>query len=539
MANRITPPQRIQLPFNTADDGLAYTVTTRYGAMCESNLKDGNFPMTGILEIINPTKEIRQMIEDGTINFDKGLPKTCALRGRDKDAGCRQVAQLYDEETNPVNGRVYDPEGVAPTLRTPTGGLSEPKVVVPINTTSGGVSPCITSHYHKVGHTDLDPTGVYPNIAVVEIEGVSVHPLSHAHEFNGKLNEDVSPCLRSTDYKAPHCVWEKGEAPVQEPQTADPQTQCLNYYDENGNIRSVQDRVYDCGGDSTAVTTSYMPSIAEPCYGNKNLQKLVDSGKVTGDKLQYLDTYNHIVKDDVAGTITTRVYASSQTFISETLEGLDGEVAILTPRRTEEGRELRKQGVELFANRELVPREDGMSNTITTVTKDNLLQEPKIIQKVGDRGTDNYSVNEISNTIAANPMSDRGQLLVEPGRDGCEYKGKHINEGDGFYSATTMEFFRGGLDGVSRTLKSEKQDASVCVKDGVRYRIRKLTPRECFRLMGVSESDIDKMQSAGISKSAQYKLAGNSIVVDVLYHIFRKMFVDVTPDREAEHYTLF
>ena len=60
---------------------------------------------------------------------------------------------------------------------------------------------------------------------------------------------------------------------------------------------------------------------------------------------------------------------------------------------------------------------------------------------------------------------------------------------------------------------------------GKKFRIRKLTPRECFRLMGVDDADIDKIQAAGISNSAQYKLAGNSIVVDVLYHIFRKMFV--------------
>lgn len=49
------------------------------------------------------------------------------------------------------------------------------------------------------------------------------------------------------------------------------------------------------------------------------------------------------------------------------------------------------------------------------------------------------------------------------------------------------------------------------------YRIRKLTPRECFRLMGVSEKDIDNIQKSGISKTQQYKMAGNSIVVDVLY----------------------
>lgn len=57
-----------------------------------------------------------------------------------------------------------------------------------------------------------------------------------------------------------------------------------------------------------------------------------------------------------------------------------------------------------------------------------------------------------------------------------------------------------------------------------KYRIRKLTPRECFRLMGVRDEDIAKIQSAGISKSQQYKMAGNSIVVDVLMGIFQQMF---------------
>lgn len=56
------------------------------------------------------------------------------------------------------------------------------------------------------------------------------------------------------------------------------------------------------------------------------------------------------------------------------------------------------------------------------------------------------------------------------------------------------------------------------------YRIRKLTSRECFRLMGVSDSDIDKVKEAGISESQQYKMAGNSIVVQVLEGIFTQMF---------------
>jgi DNA (cytosine-5)-methyltransferase 1 len=56
-------------------------------------------------------------------------------------------------------------------------------------------------------------------------------------------------------------------------------------------------------------------------------------------------------------------------------------------------------------------------------------------------------------------------------------------------------------------------------------KIRKLTPRECFRLMGVSEEDIDKIQAAGISETQQYKMAGNSIVVPVLEGIFRELFL--------------
>ena len=56
------------------------------------------------------------------------------------------------------------------------------------------------------------------------------------------------------------------------------------------------------------------------------------------------------------------------------------------------------------------------------------------------------------------------------------------------------------------------------------YRIRKLTPRECFRLMGVSDTDINKIQASGVSESQQYKMAGNSIVVQVLEGIFTQMF---------------
>lgn len=53
-------------------------------------------------------------------------------------------------------------------------------------------------------------------------------------------------------------------------------------------------------------------------------------------------------------------------------------------------------------------------------------------------------------------------------------------------------------------------------------RIRKLTPLECFRLMGFDDSDFNKV--VGISNTQLYKMAGNSIVVDVLVHLFKNLF---------------
>lgn len=59
-----------------------------------------------------------------------------------------------------------------------------------------------------------------------------------------------------------------------------------------------------------------------------------------------------------------------------------------------------------------------------------------------------------------------------------------------------------------------------------RYRIRKLTPRECGRLMGVRDADIDLIESSGVSESSQYKLYGNSIVVNVLVAIFKNLLIE-------------
>ena len=75
------------------------------------------------------------------------------------------------------------------------------------------------------------------------------------------------------------------------------------------------------------------------------------------------------------------------------------------------------------------------------------------------------------------------------------------------------------MEGINVLLTLEQREYII-----KHARVRKLTPRDCMRHMGVSDADFDKMRSAGISDTQLYKLAGNSIVVPVLEGIFTQMF---------------
>lgn len=72
------------------------------------------------------------------------------------------------------------------------------------------------------------------------------------------------------------------------------------------------------------------------------------------------------------------------------------------------------------------------------------------------------------------------------------------------------------------TLTAQNQEI---VRIEPQYRIRKLTPRECGRLMGVSYEDIDKMAAVN-SNTQLYKQFGNSIVVDVMCAMFKNLNIN-------------
>ena len=189
--------------------------------------------------------------------------------------------------------------------------------------------------------------------------------------------------------------------------------------------------------------------------------------------------------------------------------------------------------------------DSGMSNTITRVNKDNLLMEPKI-NLVGQYDSSQNSriidTDGVSYCVA-NGHKDGMPKIVEPNvlraerTEQCKQlrkmngdKGMKFNQGMKEYSPRT--------DGVSNTLSTSTKDNMLAMpelrmedgcmvdREGRRFRIRKLTPTECFRLMDVDDQDIEKMKQAGIAKTNLYKLAGNSIVVSCMFHLFRKLFIE-------------
>lgn len=129
-----------------------------------------------------------------------------------------------------------------------------------------------------------------------------------------------------------------------------------------------------------------------------------------------------------------------------------------------------------------------------------------------------YYKNSIAIFLAKDGKSATG-IIINPLK-GISGKGWHYEQNVYDPKGISRAIKAGGGSGnIPKIIQGGGYEPKILDKSN----IRKLTPRECFRLMGVSEENIDKIQSAGISNSQQYKLAGNSIVVDVLYYIFKNL----------------
>ena len=78
---------------------------------------------------------------------------------------------------------------------------------------------------------------------------------------------------------------------------------------------------------------------------------------------------------------------------------------------------------------------------------------------------------------------------------------------------------------MSKPLITAQDKQGVRLDDGRTVRIRRLTPRECFRLQGWTDDYFEKAQFVN-SDSQLYKQAGNGVTVNVIYEIARRMDID-------------
>ena len=136
-------------------------------------------------------------------------------------------------------------------------------------------------------------------------------------------------------------------------------------------------------------------------------------------------------------------------------------------------------------------------------------------------------VQENGNTCPTITATETGICRIEPKERFFKQAIETFNENDCEYG-DTINAFNKHVDksGNSPTLTTRPEGFKTAIlpitKD---IRIRKLTPKETFRLMGFSDNDFDAAQNADISNSQLYKQAGNSIVVDVLYYIYRELYI--------------
>lgn len=219
---------------------------------------------------------------------------------------------------------------------------------------------------------------------------------------------------------------------------------------------------------------------------DKRLARLIKTIRGGQNEPVMLDTYNQAIHMDVACTIQTNINTANLHFIMEKID---------------------KVGAIHKGQSGVVYGQDGIAPTITTNKGDGqLIAETVIIQR-GHGYNSGGEFKEVAPTITGSTWHFNN-VIKDPVVLGWtrDSRGKIVD--------------RHPVEVANCVTAAKRDNTQNYVVE--KYRIRKLTERECFRLMGVRDEDSDKIRAA-VSKSQCYKLAGNSIVVDVMVRIFDQL----------------
>ena len=297
------------------------------------------------------------------------------------------------------------------------------------------------------------------------------------------------------------------------------------------------------GGGQTPVIID-TESVKEERFFKQAVETVLENEVEVGDTV---DAFNkRINKSGLCPTITTRPEGFKTAILPIVKDEREDPVILAMRGRNPEDPSDRTPGKHL--KQRLEPNEKGVCNTLTSVQKDNLVMEKgdyvarcygEFIEKKGYIpekfvAYNRTEVGDIAPTLTGQCCSPSGSSAVlmmekdvkeEPTvavkvatKQGYEEasKGDYVNI---TYPGSKTKRGRVGK-GVAHTITCG--DGNAVITENVR--IRKLTPRECLRLMGWKDEQIDKIQSAKVSGTQQYRQAGNGIVVQVLEAIFSSLF---------------
>lgn len=171
----------------------------------------------------------------------------------------------------------------------------------------------------------------------------------------------------------------------------------------------------------------------------------------------------------------------------------------------------------IHTEQRLEPNSEGICNTLTTVQKDNLVleQETIKIKQATKKGYAECKIGGVADFSFPDSKTRRGRVEAEGDiaptimAANCEVVKIEV-EKNNFYE---------------QAIKTAEEKKTAILPVVEKYRIRKLTPKECWRLMGFTDEDFEKAAMVN-SNSQLYKQAGNSIVKNVLMAIFSKMVVE-------------
>lgn len=185
----------------------------------------------------------------------------------------------------------------------------------------------------------------------------------------------------------------------------------------------------------------------------------------------------------------------------------------------------------IHTEQRLEPNSEGICNTLTTVQKDNLVLENIVIggmqehQSIKDDGVCTTLTSSMGTGGGYVPMVVEEETIkikqaTKQGYAECKVGGVAD------FSFPNSKTRRGRVEqngDVSPTITTRPEGKKTAILPVVeRYRIRKLTPRECFRLMNVEEEQFSRAEKV-VSNSQLYKVAGNAIVVSVLCALFSQL----------------